>query len=194
MTTVEHRSSGQRVLRYGLGRQPLLTPQTHKQEILWLSELDHVIRVLRHWDDERQCTEVCTCQGICTTQRTDRLIGVLAHTGANLWEERLLILPEDGWRTCERAWLAKFQDERDMQGAVCIIQRAGSRRNSRTTCIPQKWQKDDVPSGFPIGDAALRQMHIATDFFGLGCNDAEIDPSAEGVVKPRIALGKKQSG
>lgn len=199
MSHVETRLSGQRILRYESGRQPLLVASAAAQEVMWLSSLDEVLRLRRHWVDAIASTEVCHCQPPCGTMRIDRLVAVIKNQGEGRWEERLMILPEDGWRSCERIWLLNYQDRPDLRGVTCIVQRVGERRNGRTTCIPQAFQSGDLPATFDVPAAARHQLHVAADFFGAGCNELEEDekvivPARSRQTKPRVPLGKKPQG
>jgi hypothetical protein len=197
MATVETRETGMKIIRHGPGRQPLLTISEKLQGLIWLSPISGVIRVQRHWDEELDRTEPCRCVGHCPTTRTDRLVAVLLQMDRLMYEERVLVLPEDGWRCMERCWLAKFQDRADLQGAGCLIRRVGSRRNGRTTCEILEWYKSVVPESFDLDEAVRRQMHIATDFFHRGANAHEVDEKIETPIKrrsdkPRVPLGSQR--
>jgi hypothetical protein len=186
-----------KIIRHGTGKQPLLVISEKQQGLIWLSAISEVIRVQRHWDDFAEQTEPCKCVGHCPTTRTDRLVAVLLQIDRLLYEERVLVLPEDGWRCVERCWIAKFQDKADLQGAGCFVQRVGSRRNGRTTCTILEWYKSVVPESFDLGEAVRRQMHIATDFFQRGANAEEVDEKIETPIKrrsdkPRVPLGSQR--
>jgi hypothetical protein len=196
MTTVEHTSTGKKIIRYCLGKQPLLVISEKLQGVLWLSTIDQVILVQRHWSEPLQRTEHCSCVEHCPTTRVDRLGAVLLQIDHSIFEERILILPEDGWRCLERAWLLKFQDQADIRGLGCNIRRVGSRRNGRTTCDPVQWSKDAVPRSFDLDEAVYRQMHIPPELYRHGANTFEVPPdhrsNGKSSEKPRIALGKPQ--
>jgi len=196
MATVELRPSGSRILRYPPGEQPLLTAGVTKCEFVWLSTLDQVVLLRRHWNQQTEATEPCLCNPICGSSRIDRCVAVALRTSHDVWEERLLLLPEEGWRSFERAWLLQTVQQPDPMGARCSLQRTGSRRNGRTCCVPLDWV-DNCPGTFNVLAACRRQLHVAGDFFGQGDEDrddsGEVKPqgkASEG--KPRVAKGRPQ--
>lgn len=195
MASVEKRADGSRIVRYGPGKQPLLVPSPVRVEFIWLSGLEQVIFLRRHWNSAAEATEPCLCEPRCGSSRVDRLVATLLRTNHDTWEERLLILPEEGWRSFERCWLLQPAVQPSPEGARCLLQRVGPKRNGRTTCLPQDWVKV-CPSGFSVVEAAREQLHVASDFFGKGdeMDEERIpqDKAREG--KPRVPLGKPQKG
>jgi len=193
MASVELRPSGAKILRYPPGEQPLLTAGQHKVEFVWLSTLDQVLLLRRHWNQTTEATEACVCNPTCPSSRLDRCVAVALRTNHDTWEERMLLLPEEGWRSFERAWLLQEVPKPHPMGARCHLLRTGSRRNGRTCCQPIEWYPD-TPGSFDIAAAARRQLHIAADFFGQTEADlpAEVNvipPARSRQDKPRVPLG-----
>lgn len=193
MASLEVRADGTRIVRHSPGGQPLLVPGPHKIEFLWLSSLDEIVLLRRHWNTNAEATEPCLCEPRCGSSRVDRLVAALLRTNHDTWEERLLILPEEGWRSFERSWLLQPEKQPDTSGARCHLQRVGPKRNGRTTCIPLDWVKN-CPSGFSVVIAAREQLHVAADFFGRGDDELAEEkielPARTRQDKPRVPLGK----
>ena len=193
MASVEKRADGSRIVRYSPGGQPLLVPSPTRVEFLWLSGLDQMVLLRRHWSAAIEATEPCLCEPRCGSSRVDRLVATLLRTNHDTWEERLLILPEEGWRSFERSWLLNAELQPTPEGARCLLHRVGPKRNGRTTCQPQDWVKV-CPSGFSVVIAAREQLHVAADYFGRGDELVE-DETPQGKAsagKPRVPLGKPQ--
>jgi len=196
LTTVEVRPSGAKILRHAPGEQPLLIAQPRPQEFCWLSTMDQVLLLRRHWNQNTESTEPCLCNPTCGSSRVDRLVAVALRMSHDQFDERLLVLPEEGWRCFERLWLLQPVPQPDTLGAMCVIQRTGTRRNGRTTCVPSSWAANP-PGPFDVVAAARRQLHIAADFFGdrgdvEGLIDAgKAEAAALRAAKPRVPLGRR---
>jgi hypothetical protein len=195
MATVEVLKSGSKILRHPPGGQPLLTAGVTRAEFIWLSTLDQVLLLRRHWDAASESTVACLCEPRCGSSRVDRVVATLLRVDHALWEERLLLLPEEGWRSFERAWLLLNLQRPCPMGARCTIQRTGSRRNGRTCCVPLDWI-DDPPSTFDVTAAARQQLHVSADFFGRGAHGLGEEPGLPPVAipgvtgKPRVPKGR----
>jgi hypothetical protein len=188
MASVEVTKAGTRILRHPPGGQPLLVAGVGRAEFIWLSTVDQILLLRRHWDAASESTVACLCEPQCGSSRVDRLVAVVLRIDHETWEERLLVLPEEGWRSFERAWLLQPVQQPDPLGARCTIVRTGSRRNGRVCCVPLDWVAAP-PSTFNLAAAARTQLHVAADFFGRGA-DAE-EPSVLPVGVPRVDRAEK---
>jgi len=195
MASVEVRLDGSKILRHPPGGQPLLVAGVGRAEFIWLSTLDQVLLLRRHWDAASESTVACLCEPRCGSSRVDRVVAVILRVDHDIWEERLLLLPEEGWRSFERVWLLQEMLQVDPMGARCTIMRTGSRRNGRVCCVPLNWVAAP-PTTFDVAAAARQQLHVAADFFGRGADSLGEEPvilpvGLPGVSgKPRVPKGR----
>jgi hypothetical protein len=191
---VEKTLDGAMVLRPGVGRQRLLVATSHPAEVVVVCDLGEVVSVVRHFDDALKKTVPCSCSGPCHSQRLDRFLAVLYRQGPTLWDERVLVLPANGWGSLVQTMLNKHLDHSDIRGLRAIVQRRGDSINGRTTFDVQD-RVSRPPKGFDLIAGIRNCTGIAADFFGDADGDmhqpADLDPKPPS-GKPRIALGKKQ--
>jgi hypothetical protein len=193
---IEKRVDGAQVVRPGLGRQRLLVASTHPAEVVVVCDLEEVISCNRHHDENLKKTVPCTCTGPCYSQRTDRFVAVLYRTGPTLWEERVLVLPANGWGSMMSTMLNKHLDHSDIRGLRMIVQRRGDSINGRTTADVQDRVKS-IPGGFDLKAGVRNTTGIAADFFGDSDGELfakEEPPARTRQDKPRTPLGKKHGG
>jgi len=187
---------GAQIIRPGLGRQRLLVASSHPAEVVIVCELREVVSCVRHYDESLKKTVPCQCDGPCYSQRTDRFVGVLYRSGPTLWEERLLVVPANGWASLLSTMLNKHLDHSDLVGLRAIVQRKGDAINGRTTVAVQD-RVGKPPKGFNMHAAIRNSTGIAADFFGD--SDGELFSKEEVPLrtradKPRVPLGKNRGG
>lgn len=191
---VEKCVDGAQIMRPGVGKQRLYVASSHPGEVMILSDLREVISCHRHHDEVLKKTVPCFCTQPCPTQRLDRFLAVILRTGPTLWDERVMVLPAQGWSSLMTTMVNKNRDHTMIRGARCIVQRHGSTPNGRTSCEYQDCSKNP-PAGFDLAAGVRNTLGIAADFFGD--SDGELFAPAELPArtrsdKPRLPLGKPQ--
>jgi len=191
---IEDRVDGAKIMRPGSGRQRLLVATTHPAELVVVCEMKEVISVKRHWSEELQKSVACDCTGPCPTSRLDRFLAVLYRVGPTIWEERLLVIADQGWHCLLASLLVKGFPHDRIWGARVILRRVGPKSNGRTEAHVQDFVKS-TPGGFDIPAAMRNGVGIAADFFG----DSEGAPVSDQVAlpiktrsdKPRVDKGRR---
>jgi hypothetical protein len=193
---VEKTVDGAQILRPGEGRQRLLVATSHPAEVVVVCDLRDVVSCLRHYDEQLKKTIPCTCTGACYSQRMDRFLAVLYRQGPTIWDERVLVLPANGWSSLVATMLLKHLDHSDIRGIRAIVQRRGDSINGRTTFDVQDRVKA-VPAGFNLAAGIRNCTGIAAGFFLDADGDLFVKeevPARTRSDKPRLALGKRPSG
>lgn len=191
---VEKCVDGAMIMRPGLGRQRLYVASTHPGEVVILSNLAEVISCLRHRDEELKKCVPCQCTHPCYTQRTDRFLAIILRTGPTLWDERVMVLPAQGWSSLMSTMLNKGMNHEQIRGVRCIVQRHGDHANGRTSCEAQD-RTSKPPAGFNLAAGVRNTLGIAADFFGDADGELfakEVPPARTRQDKPSVALGRPQ--
>jgi len=191
---VEERLDGAKIVRDGPGRQQLLVASTHQEELVIVSGIAEVISVTRHWDTTLDKTVPCECSGPCPSRRLDRFLAVIYRTGPTIWQERLLVLSDQGWHCLIGSLVAKGCPIDAIRGGRCILRRVGNKANGRIECHLQDVVKN-VPAGFDVAAAMRGTVGVSADFFGdsegVTASDQALLPIKTRNQKPRVDKGKK---
>jgi len=160
------------------------------------------IQVRRHWNKERGCTEVCTCEPSCDSMREDYFTGALlfipgGQEGEQVFEQVVLHCTEQTVRSAYTS-MRTHRDDGDLAGAILCLQRVGG--GSGRVCVVSTSRSvltDNRPRIDVAGVVASR-LRITTDFFGMKFDEAKEPASANNVIpparsrddKPRVPKGR----
>jgi len=168
---------------------------------IMLQETDRQpVRIVRHWSQERGCTEPCHCDPACGTAREDvfwpaLLLVQTDDAGVRSWEPVVLHLTT----TTEREILTKLRlgsDSGSLAGVMVKIRRLqGGRGRSAVLEVVRVSRPPaadvDVPSTLRRRRVDVADVMIESTSAIIPEDEQVVTPARARSDKPRVPLGKK---
>jgi len=193
-------------------KKPRILPPMHpvritrpdNQQRKWLitSLVTERIQVRRHWNKDRGCTEVCTCEPACDSMREDYFTGALlflpgGEEGEQVMEQVVLHCTEQTVRSAYNV-LRTHRDDGDLAGAILCLQRVGGGSGRVCVVSTSRGVLTDSRPKIDVAGVVAARLRITTDFFGMRFDEAEEPASSNNVIpparsrsdKPRVEKGK----
>jgi len=192
-------------------KRPRILPPMHPVRIVrpdetrrkWLitSLPPERVQVRRHWNKERACTEVCSCEPACQTMREDYFTGALmllpgGDADEQVMEQVVLHCTEQTVRSAYTA-LRMHRDDGDLAGTILCLQRVGGGSGRVTVVAVERAVLTSNRPRIDVAGVVQARLRLSTDFFGQRFDDDSDAPHINAVIpparsrndKPRVAKG-----
>jgi len=146
------------------------------------------VSLVRHYNPNKPGTELCQCDGPCSSQREDTFVSALEWVGPMTYEQRLWCISEAALAELWRHVKANT-DSLEWKGVNLKARRTGPAANARV-CLTWLQKFKTVPEGFDVPWAVLKATGIATAFFKFPPVVPD-QPNADQVVTPARARADK---
>lgn len=176
------------------GKPHLIALDSNPKELIIQTPARKLVSIQRHWNKESNTTEVCRCNPLCPSSRTDTFASVLEWVGPLTYEQRIWCASEQAmamlWRLAFLKGLGK-----EVQGMRIRARRHGDRQNGRVL-VEYLGNVHIKSEGFDVPYAVLKTLGIAEDFFGtvpmeptVPNVDQVVTPARARTEKPRVSKG-----